>query len=158
VKFNGQPVGGAAELKNMVGRQHPDSTVKLTIFRNKKAMDVSVKIGERSQQVASAAGNMHSEAAGTGELGLELGKVSASDASKLGLKSGEALVVRAVKPDGTGGKLGLRPGDAILEVDGAPVSDVSSFNAKVTEAKKHKVIRLTVQRGKDVLLMATDLA
>ncbi len=157
VKFNGQPVGGAAELKNFVGRERPDSTAKLTIFRNKKTVDVSVKIGERPEQVASA-GNLHPESGMTGELGIQLGKVSALDASKLGLKDGEALVVKAVKPDGTGRKLGLKPGDAILEVDGAPISDVPTFNTKVSEAKKNKVIRLTVQRGKDVLILATSLA
>ena len=157
IKFNGQPVGGAAELKNLVGRVRPDSTAKLTIFRNKNRLDVSVKIGERPQQVASA-GNLHPEAGTAGELGIQLGKVSALDAGKLGLKDGEALVVKAVQPDGTGRKLGLQPGDAILEVDGAPISDVPTFNTKVSEAKKNKVIRLTVQRGKDVLILATTLA
>jgi serine protease Do len=157
IKFNGQPVGGAAALKNLVGGVRPDSTAKLTIFRNKNGLDVSVKIGERPQQVASA-GNLHPEAGTTGELGIQLGKVSAVDAGKLGLKDGEALVVKAVKPDGTGRKLGLQPGDAILEVDGAPISDVPTFNNKVSEAKKNKVIRLTVQRGKDVLILATTLA
>jgi serine protease Do len=157
IKFNGQPVGGAAELKNLVGRVQPDSTAKLTIFRNKNRLDVSVKIGERPQQVASA-GNLHSESGTTGELGIQLGKVSALDAGKLGLKDGDALVVKAVQPDGAGRKLGLQPGDAILEVDGAPISDVPTFNSKVSEAKKNKVIRLTVQRGKDVLILATSLA
>jgi len=157
IKFNGQPVGGSAELKNLVGRVRPDSTAKLTIFRNKNRLDVSVKIGERPQEVASA-GNLHPEAGTTGELGIQLGKVSALDASKLGLKDGDALVVKAVKPDGTGSKLGLKPGDAILEIDGAPISDVPTFKTKVSEAKKNKVIRLTVQRGKDVLILATTLA
>jgi serine protease Do len=157
IKFNGQPVGGAAELKNLVGRVQPDSTAKLTIFRNKNRLDVSVKIGERPQQVASA-GNLHPEAETTGELGIQLGKVSASDAKKLGLKDGEALVVKAVKPDGPGRKLGLQPGDAIIEVDGTPISDVPTFKNKVSEAKKNKVIRLTVQRGKDMLILATTLA
>jgi len=157
VKFNGQPVGGAAELKNFVGKQRPDSTAKLTIFRDKKTVEVAVKIGERPQQVA-AAGNLRSEAGAEGELGIQLGKVSPLDASNLGLKDGEALVVKAVKPDGAGHKLGLKPGDAILEVDGAPISDVPTFKTKVSEAKKNKVIRLTVQRGKDVLILATSLA
>ncbi len=157
VKFNGQPIGGAAELKNVVGRERPDSTVKLTLFRNKKTADVSVKMGERYQEVASA-GNLQPEAQTGGELGIQLGKVSAHDAKKLGLKDSEALVVKAVKPDGPGRKLGLEPGDAILEVDGTAILDVSTFKNKVSEAKKNKVIRLTVQRGKDVLILATSLA
>ncbi len=36
-----------------VAKERPGSTAKLTIFRNKKTVDVSVKIGERPQQVAS---------------------------------------------------------------------------------------------------------
>jgi serine protease Do len=157
VKFNGHPIGGAAELKNFVGRERPNSKAQLTVFRNKKSIDVSVNIGERPQQVASA-GNLHPEAGSEGELGIQLGKVSPSDAGKLGLKDGEALVVMAVRPDGTGSKLGLQPGDAIIEVDGSPIADVPTFKTKVSEAKKNKVIRLTVQRGKDVLILATSLA
>jgi serine protease Do len=157
IKFNGLPIGGAAELKNLVGKERPDSTAKLTIFRSKKTLDVAVKIGERPQQVAST-GDLHPDSATAGELGIQLGKVSSLDASKLGLNDREALIVKAVRPDGTGSKLGLQPGDAILEVDGAPISDVTTFKTKVSEAKKNKVIRLTVQRGKDVLILATSMA
>jgi serine protease Do len=156
VKFNGQSIAGAAELKNLVGKEHPNSTARLTIFRNKKALDVAVNIGERPQQLASAA-DLQPEAGTTAELGIQLGKVSSLDTGKPGLKDRATLVVKAVQPDGTGDKLGLKPGDAILEIDGASVSDVPTFKTKVGEAKKNKVIRLTVQRGKDVLILATPL-
>jgi serine protease Do len=155
LKYNGQPIGGAAELKNLVGKERPNSNAKLTVFRNKKTVDVSVKIGERPQELASKG---DPGLAGTsGQLGINLGKVSSFDVVKLGLKNREALVVKSVNPDGAGGKLGLHPGDAILEIDGASVSDVPTFKTKVSEAKKNKVIRLTVQRGKDVLILATAL-
>lgn len=157
IKYNGATIGGAAELKNVVGKERPDSTAKLTIFRNKKTLDVSVKVGERPQQSASA-GDLQPDSEATGELGIQLGKMSPADANKLGFNDGEALVVKAVRPDGTGSKLGLQPGDAILEIDGARISEISAFKSKIAEAKKNKVIRLTVQRGKDVLILAANMA
>ncbi len=73
------------------------------------------------------------------------------------LKEGQGLLVKDISSDGVGARMGLRSGDVILEVDGATVSDVASFNKAVSEAKKNKVIRLKVQRGKAKIFLASSL-
>jgi serine protease Do len=156
VKFNGEPVNGAAHLKNMVGREKPGASSTLSIYRNKKTFDVAVTVGERTQQtVAQAEGSSQSDA--SNELGLELEKVPAAAAGKMGLKEGEGLRVKDLNPDGVGRVMGLRPGDVILEVDDAPVAGVVEFNKSVEEAKKNKVIRLKVQRGNSKIFLAGPL-
>jgi S1-C subfamily serine protease len=119
-------------------------------------MELSVKIGERTQKAIAAAGQP-TPGETSNELGLELEKVPPAMAEKLGIKEGQGLRVKDLEADGAGGKLGLRPGDVILEVDGQAVSDASAFNKAVSDAKKNKLIRLKVHRGSATIFLAGPL-
>lgn len=156
LKINGERVTDAAHLKNLVGKEKPDATVKLTIFRDKKLMDLSVKIGERTQKALASAG-APTPAETSNELGLEVEKVPPAMAEKLGIKEGHGLRVKDLEADGAGSKVGLRAGDVILEVDGKTVTDTSDFNKAVAEAKSHKLIRLKVHRGSATIFLAGPL-
>jgi serine protease Do len=157
LKFNGETVTGAANLKNLVGREKPGATAKLTIYREKKTFDVDLTIGERTQKaLASAAPSTPTET--SNELGVELENVPAAMAEKMGLKEGEGVRIKEItKPDGSGNKMGLRVGDVVLEVDGKPVSDAAAFNKAVTEAKSNGLIRLKIQRGTAKVFLAAPL-
>ncbi len=156
LKFNGQQVSGAAQLKNMVGREKPDSDAKLTIFRDKKTIDMNVKISERTPKAVASAGQSSSSET-SNELGLEIEKVPTSVAGKLDLKEGEGILVKDVNPNGSGARIGLKPGDVILEVDGAVVNDVAAFNKAVANSNKNKLIRLKVQRNNAKIFLAGAL-
>ena len=157
-KFNGKVVTGAAELKNLVGELKPGTAVKLTVHREKKTFDVSATVTERTAQaVAETPTGPAGGAATSADLGITLEKVPAAAAEKMGLKEGAGLAVKQVNPDSVGGKMGLKEGDVILEIDGKAASDVSAFNQAVSEAKKNKVIRLKVQRGSAAIFLATPL-
>ncbi len=156
LKFNGEAVNGAAHLKNMVGREKPGASSKLTIFRNNKSMDMTVKIAERTPKAVAAAKGT-SETQTSNELGVELEKVPPAVAEKMGLKDGEGVRIKDVNSDGVGSRMDLRPGDVILEVDGKTVSEISDFNSAVETAKKNKVIRLKVQRGNNKIYLASNL-
>jgi len=156
VKLNGEPVSGAAHLKNMVGKEKPGSVAKLTIYRDKKTFDVNVNVGERTQKAVAAA-KPSGEGETSNELGVELEKVPAAVAEKMGLKEGQGLRIKDIDSDGPGGRMGLRSGDVILEIDGHAISDVADFNKALAEAKKNKVIRLTVQRGNSRIFLGSPL-
>ncbi len=158
IKFNDQPVQDHSHLKNLVGREKPDTLAKLTIFRDKKTIDLNVKIAERMEKAIASASPKQTPALETSsELGIDIESVPSASAESLGLKEGEGVRIKDMKSDGTGAKMGLRAGDIILEVDGKTVTDVSAFNAAVATAKANKVIRLKVQRNRAVLFLATNL-
>jgi serine protease Do len=156
LKINGHSVAGAAELKNLVAMERPDSTVKLTILRDQKAVDVAVKVGLRTAQ-AEQNGRSSRTAKASNDLGVEVEKVPSAQAHQMGLPDGQGLVVKEIDRGGIGRKLGLRPGDVILEIDGTRVSDLSIFDKKVAEAKKNKVIRVMVQRGEARIFLGSAL-
>lgn len=155
-KFNGHDVSGAAELKNLVGREKPGTTAKLTVFRDKKTMDFTMKIAERTAKALGSA-SPTTPAETSDELGVEIEKVPATAAEQMGLKEGEGVQVKDLQADGIGARMGLRAGDVILEVDGKPVASSAEFNKSVKEAKENKVIRLKIQRGTAKVFLATPL-
>jgi serine protease Do len=151
--FNGQPVSGASQLKNIVGQTKPNSAAKLKIWRDKKTISLDVTIGERTEK-SLAAGAPRTETETSSELGVAVGTVPAEMASKMGLKSGEGALVKEVNPDGRGASMGLATGDVVLEVNGKLVAGVSEFNKEVEQAKKSGVIRLMVKRGSATIFLA----
>ncbi len=158
VKFKGEPVTGAAQLKNLVGKEKPGGEATLSLVRDKKNLDLKVKIGERTQKAIASAGSLGSGPSEiSNELGINIEKPTAAEAQKAGIKMGEGLKVKDLTPDGVGRNMGLRGGDIILEIDGRPVSDVATFNSAVKQAKKNKVIRLKVQRGTARIFLGSDL-
>ncbi|MBI4964702.1 MAG: DegQ family serine endoprotease [Desulfomonile tiedjei] len=157
IKFNGEPVTGAANLKNLVGKEKPGSAAKLTIFRDKKTLDVNVKIAERTEKAVASATGPSTGGETSNELGIEIEKVPAAMAEKLGIKEGQGVRVKDLEADGAGSQMGLKSGDVILEIDGKTVSDIEAFNKAVKESKKSKLIRLKVQRGQGNLFLAGPL-
>jgi serine protease Do len=62
--------------------------------------------------------------------------------------------VRDLDPEGAAGKMGLKPGDVILEIDGKPIKEIAEFNAAIKQAREKKLIRLQYQRDKDKFYVA----
>jgi serine protease Do len=159
LKFNDQPVSSAANLKNLVGREKPGASAKLTIWRDKKTLDLAMNIGERNQKTIAAAtpGAPPTTGETSAELGIEIEKLPAAAAEQIGLKEGEGLRIKDVGADGVGNRMGLKVGDVILEVDGKPVTDVSEFHNAVKNAASNKLIRLKFQRGTAKMFVASSL-
>jgi serine protease Do len=152
--FNGTPITGSAQLKNMVGQTKVGAAAKLSIWRDKKTVTVNVTIAHRTAEVMAAAAP---KAETSAELGVTVEKMTPKVASKLGLKEHKGLIIKEVNPEGRGAAMGLTKGDVILEVDSKPISSVPEFNNEVEQAKKNGVIRLTIQRGSATIYLAENL-
>ncbi|MBM4325792.1 MAG: DegQ family serine endoprotease [Deltaproteobacteria bacterium] len=158
LKYNGQPVEGAAQLKNMVGVEKPGATATLTIFRKGSTLEKKVMVGERdSKKIASEAQEETESGKSSTELGIAIEPVPQALAEKLNLPKGKGVRVADVQGDGVGQTMGLKAGDIILEVDDKVVDDVASFKTALQESKKSNVVRLKVQRGNNTLFFAGNL-
>ncbi len=154
LSFNGRPVAGASELKNMVANEKPSSESKLTVYRDHKTREMTIVVGERSgKMVASATSKPQNSA----ELGIQLEKVPSKEAKHLGRSDGAGLRIKSVDSNGVGSRMGLAQGDVILEIDGKPASDVASFNKEVKVATANHVIRLLVKRGGETIFLAENI-
>lgn len=161
LEFKGQPVSSAGQLRNAVAEEKPGTTAPVVVFRDKKKISLSVTISERTKDsFAQAEPSGPTGGSSLKELGIEVEKVPPSLGERLGLAKGEGVRVKDVSSDGAAARMGLMPGDVILEADGKTIQDVSDFNeivARIAGDKENKIIRVKVRRGNGTLYLAGPL-
>ena len=132
LKVDGKDVADARDLARKVAQIPPGDSVPVTIVRDGKTLDVSVKIGTMpGEQRASK-----EPAAQTGNAlaGLGLKVAPAAD--------GAGVTVVEVAPDSPAADRGLKAGDVILEVAGTEVHGPSDVRDALKGAGKKRVLML----------------
>jgi len=142
VEFNGAPIKDVTELQKRVAAVEPGRATPLVVVRDKVSTPLTVKIGEQPGEETAASAQPREETLG---LTVEPLTPEASQRFKLTAKAG--VVVTDVAPGSSGDQAGIRPGDAILEVNRRPVTDVESFRKVITSVKPGEAVPVYVQRG-----------
>ena len=138
---NGQKVDSSADLPRIIGDQKPGSVVRLSIWRDRKARELNVTLGEQvGEKVAAAGSERKSESAGS-KLGLTGRPLTAQEASRLGVPGG--LLVEGVA--GPAAKAGLQSGDVIVGINNQAFTGIEQFR-KLLDAAGNR-FALLVQRG-----------
>ncbi|HLI66709.1 MAG TPA: Do family serine endopeptidase [Caulobacteraceae bacterium] len=81
-------------------------------------------------------------------LGLKTQAVTAQIARSMGMDRPQGVLVTDVWPGGPADRAGLKSGDLVLAIDGAPVDDDSSLNYRVATANAGEDLSLTVRKDK----------
>ena len=132
LKVDGKDVADARDLAKKVAQIAPGKSVPVTIVRDGKSMDLSVKIGTMpgDQKMASA-----THGGGTSNLeGFGL-KIAPAD-------DGAGVKITEVDPNGPAAEKGLKPGDVILEVAGQEVHGPADVKDALKAAGKKRVLML----------------
>jgi serine protease Do len=148
-RFNDHEIDSARALSLAVADVSPSSTAKVTVWRDGKSRDLSVKLGEAAKAEEVASNGPVGNDASADLLGLTLRGLTDQDRARIGVPSdvNGALVV-AVEPDSAAADKGLEPGDLITRVNQKPVTSASGAVAALKAAKKDKSnALLLVRRG-----------
>ena len=136
LKYQDKQVNDAAELRNKVAETPIGEKVKVVAWRNKKKVELTVKIGnleELRQKLAAVVKE---------RLGIAVGPVTPKEAAHYGLPSPEGVSVQWVDPKGPLSKVGFEEGDLILAIEKQPVSGVDSFISMVNSLPHHQKVVL----------------
>jgi len=150
---NGQQVDNSADLPRIIGDQRPGSVVRLSIWRDRKAREISVTLGEQTGEKVAAMGSGERRGESpSGKLGLSGRALTSQEAARLGVPGG--VVVEGAS--GPAAKAGLQPGDVIVGINNQPFSSVEQFR-KLLDAAGNR-FALLVQRGGARIFVAVRLA
>ena len=143
-KVNGEPVENATDLVRRISNLAPGATAKLEIWRDKKAIEVDVKLDEY-------AGSLKEAIRGKTVLGLHVQNIVPEMAERLRLKpDAKGVVVTEVDPGTPAEDARLMQGDIITEVAQKSIANAEDFYEAVKEnAVPGKSLLIGFNRGGD---------
>lgn len=136
--YRGQEITDASGLRDAVANTPIGQEVKVTVMRNGKSQQFTVKIGDLHQAMERLTASLRKQ------LGARVGPVPPEDTQKYQLHPGEGVIIRSVQPDGVLGKAGFEVGDIILGINDQPVTGVDSYVSLVESLKPHQQVVLVV--------------
>ena len=153
---DGRIVTDLASMRNTIAIINPGRKVNVRIFRQQEGeKDLTVTLAQRPtmQQLAERSGGVRpGQPAPQPRVETELGAViepltpETAQAFQLDPEA-PGVVVTAVERGSIASRLGLRPGDLILEVGTTPIRSVEDFTAAMKEQSPEKGVRLMIASG-----------
>jgi serine protease Do len=145
LEVNGQPVSAANQLQVQISQMAPGTSVKMKIWRDGKAQDVNVTLGELPEKAEQAGPGETSEGA---LEGVEVQNLTSDLAQQLNLPAGtNGVVVTQVDPSSPAGSVGLDRGMVIQEVNRKPVNNVNEYKRALAGLSNQPVLLLVNQGG-----------
>ena len=137
VRVDGQPVVASGDLPARIGMAKPGDSVKLEVWRQGKAEQLTAQLGGAKGKTAAVA---DAGPANQGKLGLALRPLQPQEKAEAKVDGG--LVVE--QASGAAARAGVQPGDVVVSVNGQPVKDIEQVRGLV--AKADKSVALLIQR------------
>ncbi|MDH4259659.1 MAG: DegQ family serine endoprotease [Gammaproteobacteria bacterium] len=131
----GQPIKGAAELRNSIGMLRVGESVEVGLLRDGKPRRVTAQLREPAQ--LADASSIHPALAGADLVEAPEG-------------SGGGVIIRSVQPDSRAAQAGLRAEDRIVSVNRSRIAGL----AQLRESTKDQTsMLLQIQRGNQMLIL-----
>ena len=142
LKFDGKTVATSSDLPRIVAATHPGSKVNVQLWRKGESKEVSLTVGEISdeKQVAQQAGGTDA-GKNVSRLGLVLRELNDEQKKELQVRGG--LVVEEVKGIAAHE---LERGDVILAIGNTEVISLAQFNEVLKHLPKGGKVALLVRR------------
>jgi len=143
LEFSGQKVENVTQLRNVVADTKPGTLVTVRILRDKKELELTVKIGELERAEEQARAQKGDEL-----LGLTVEKVTPEIARNIGLRKPAGVIITRVQEGSSAQSAGLEEGDIIFRVGNRAVNDPSEFTSLVRDAAKEGEVLFLVRAGR----------
>lgn len=141
LRYNGRQIDRSAELSALVAQSAPGERVVLEVWRGGAARELSATLVEAPR--VAAARPAEAGAVDTGRFGLSVRPLSEEERAAAGNPPGGLVVERSA---GAAARAGIRPGDIVLAVNGAPVRGVEELRERLSASAHARSVALLVAR------------
>ena len=148
-RYDGKAIERSSDLPVLVAENTSDRKVPVEVWRDRKS--TSVNVGTTQSKAETVAANDDDAASPQGRLGVAVRPLEPSERSQV--RGGTGLVVE--RATGAARRAGIRAGDVIVALNGAPLKTPQDLNERI--AKAGKSAALLVQRDEQQLFVAVEL-
>jgi serine protease Do len=150
-EFNGKPVADNEALVGMVVATKPDTTVPLTVYRDRERKSINITIGEldlEAEQGGNRTRRPQTETEPTStDFGMVIEPVPPDIARELELPRGKGgAIVTSVSRNSPANNAGVQQNDVILEVNRTAVTNVSQVTRELERAEAGSTVFMVVWR------------
>src|SRR5438270_2770823 len=149
-KVDGTPVTTDTQLQHEILKKKIGQTVKLTVWRKGKTIEIPVTTGELPNANTPASNEVtppqQERPEDAGKLGLQVQDITKEMAERLRLGDAHGVIVTDVADNTIAAAQGIEREDVITEVDGKPVKDVRSFREALTKADPKRGVLFYLDR------------
>jgi serine protease Do len=143
VAIEGQPVSYAGQLQQRVAQFHPGDQIKVTLYRNKRPMDINVRLTEAPINT-EAPRVAERNAVAEERLGIQVEPLTQENMGECGFQQAGGVVVSNVQPGSNAQRRGLGPCLKILSINGQSVNNTDQVRETLTKASSGDVVIFVV--------------
>jgi len=121
IGYQGKEITDSAALRNEVAQTSIGQEAKLSVLRNGRKEEITVKVGSLEEATALLASVVKER------LGAEVRSPNPKEVEKYGLDANRGVVITHVDPKGALGKAGFEINDMILAINDEPVEGMDGF-------------------------------
>lgn len=140
--LDGEPITNATDLTTALAQRRPGDEVSLSIVRNRKTIEVAVKLGEFDSEEEEATPETGARAEET--LGFRVQPLTPELAQRFGYDQPGGVVIAQVVPFSAAAQAGLRPGIKLLRVNGQEVESAEDVSKAAADVGPGDVVSLRV--------------
>jgi serine protease Do len=156
VEFNGETVEDTSDLQNKVVKTPPDTTVPVTIVRDRERTTLEITIAELDLENEGQDRSARTENLDTG-FGMTLTDLTGQLSRRLRTPSDiSGAVVSALQDRGAAARGGIQRGDIILEINRTEITQATEATSMLREVESGQTALFLVWRtGAEVFLQVT---
>ncbi len=121
IAYRGKEVIGTNEFRNAVAETPIGTEAKITILREGRKEDLTVRIGNLEEATKLLSVSVKER------LGIEVRSPNSLEASKYGLNQNQGVVIIEIDPKSPLKEAGFEKGDIILAIENQPIESMESF-------------------------------
>jgi serine protease Do len=121
VAYDGREIPDSSALRNKVAETPIGQEVKITVLRERKKAELTLKIGSQEEATRILAAGVKDD------LGAEVRLPTQEEVEKYNLNPNQGVVITWLDPKGPLAVAGFESGDMILAIDDQPVQGMESF-------------------------------
>lgn len=141
--IDGVATRDSRDLRTRIATMTPGTTVKLTVWRDRKSVEVEITLGTQPGGAVAQAAAARPQAPAAGALGIDLADATKEELERYGLDvDAKGALVVGVREASRAARYGIAVGELITAVNGEPVSSAEEAAKQLSKADVKSGIRL----------------